>query len=181
MEFPSDHAVVSAVFHVRPRPAPDPAAGAGGAARQPSARPARPPRPARRADGRERTLYDYWGIGEKPKAFGAHGKSKAGARAVRGGPGGSDDGATSEEEVAKLVKEHYQRLLEGRALNDLDARKERFSKSSDRSVWILFSTRPYTMAIRKLWFQVRAHACVHFSVSLSCCLYLCACVCMSRY
>ena len=64
------------------------------------------------------------------------------------------------------MREHYQRLLEGRALNDLDARKDRFSRSSDRSVWILFSRRPYTMAIRKLWFQVRVRAGEVLSVSV---------------
>ena len=144
---------MSAIFHLRPPPPTDSAPGA--AVKQPGSRPTRPRTAARRADGREKTLYDYWGISEKPKAFGPHGIAKISLRVRNVAGGGNGDGcATSEEEVASLVKEHYQHLVDSRALNDLDSRKVWFSKSSDRSIWILFSTRPYTMAIRKLWFQV---------------------------
>ena len=152
LEFPSDHAIVSAVFHLRPRPTSD--AGGVGVNSNPAGRKkARVSRPSRlrQTDGREKTLYDYWGIGQKPLAFERESTVGNGKQALLGEFANT---LTYEEEVDKLVEEHYVRLVESRMLNDLDKQKREYSRSSDRSIWILFSTRPYTMAIRKVWFQV---------------------------
>ncbi len=47
---------------------------------------------------------------------------------------------------------HYVHLAGSRTWNNLDKQKREFSMSNDWSIWVLFSTRPYTMAICKLWF-----------------------------
>ena len=161
LDFPSDHAIVSAVLALRPRrPAPVRARAGGGRSKAAAAAAAviATTRLSAGAVGRrERTLYDYWGIGEKPAAFGSlmlPVASSAAAAAVAAiptrvaasavaGPGGaaghpeagaSEAEATEEEEVRGLVAAHYGRLVHGGRWDRFDGRKEAVARSSDRMV-----------------------------------------------
>ena len=57
-----------------------------------------------------------------------------------------------EEEVVRLCRQHYQLCISGPAPSALDERNEALSWSTgDRSVWILFSTRPLSSALTQPW------------------------------
>ena len=162
LEFPSDHAVISAVFHLRSDGPHSPAAAATAAAAS-SAVASRPPAAQTRASsrpsargGRERTLYDYWGIGERPMALEGSHALRGSLAVVRPAEQELDEdcGLSCAEEARRAAEDHFVRLAWGVGWSALDGHKEAVARGNDRSVWILFSTRPFTLSIRKQWFRV---------------------------
>ena len=57
-----------------------------------------------------------------------------------------------EEQVLRLCKQHFEACVAGPAPNTLDSRNEALSFAmKDRSVWILFGTRPLSLALAQPW------------------------------
>jgi hypothetical protein len=176
LDFPSDHAVIFARLHVsaafaaegRARRAAVPTAwthvAGGSSSRWPTDRQAvvrNTLTTSNQGFGNkvERTLYDYWGIAQAPIAQGVlqrmmplEGDPES-TREVLHVPAGLEEPVS--ERVRRMVQQQYRQSVDGRPYPaNLDMKNQFFARSEDRSVWIVLSSLPFTMAIHKLWFQV---------------------------
>ena len=158
LAFPSDHAAISAVFHIRAAPRPPPrraarctthalgrgtagdrlASDCGSLGIASSATTTTP------IASFGRTLYDYWGIGDKPPCIGSLRDEPASPDLEARG----DSGLGWEEELRVAAATHFERLARGER-GALDGRVDAAARAGDRTVWILFSRRPLTMAMRQ--------------------------------
>ena len=157
--FPSDHAIVLArlVFNAGPNARTEGAAASSrAAASHESERPysdaSTEAMAERRADPRKKmtfaTLYDYWGIHEKPVADVSFAKI-APVNAPR--PESIDEALSPDQEIRRICEDYYRRLVAFPRGENLDTSSLIFSKVDDMSIWILFSSRPVTMTLCKPW------------------------------
>jgi hypothetical protein len=197
LDFPSDHAAVSAqfLFHMRSQPdttllrqpnAPDSAGSPFGAEGQRRAAwfgggaddrvagdlegvGVGSTRHVRGSRGRGATLYDYWGIGAKPLATAGlalqahpsesdldiadHRPVGVGDASEAVGDGGGGD------EVHLACRRQFVRCVREGTWRGLDEQRVRLSRSTDRPIWILFTARPFSMALGKTWAQLFLFLC----------------------
>jgi hypothetical protein len=108
---------------------------------------------------RERTLYDYWGIGQKPLAHDRVGSvcpffeapaPKAAAGAGGEGGAGAEEASVEAQLVLVLELSLAKRSGESRA-EGLDAKNAALARCEDRTVWLLFSPRGMRLAMAKWW------------------------------
>jgi hypothetical protein len=146
-DFPSDHAIVSATIRFRPAAPADTAAevreprvsDVGGAGRGPAG-----------AGTDRETLYDYWGISDRAPILDL--------LCVRG-----TDYLSTTNSVDPVAASPGSPLLTASPARrtsirkipslDMGADLALGSMGLDRSVWVLFSARPLSLALSKRWFQ----------------------------
>ena len=120
--------------------------GQNSAAYEPSGRPTS--RPGKRRP--VATLYEYWGINDKPVTD----VQFVGLAASLTNPSRISHETGLDEEIAGLCLEYYVNLATNPRGGFLDSRSLIFSKIEDSSIWILFSSRPVSMALSKTWGQL---------------------------
>jgi hypothetical protein len=100
---------------------------------------------------RDKTLYDYWGIREKPVTETIFATVQESCRV---GTRTCVHEMSLEQEICKICEDHYVQLVTKPHGEDLDTRKLIFSKVEDKSLWTMFSSRPVSMILCKSWGQI---------------------------
>ena len=150
-DFPSDHAIVSAVFSFKPAVACPPIDQSSVLQR---------PRSisiTREDVVGELTLYDYWGIRKRPLAHDQMGSAGSFFEPLEEEHRKSIDAANRSELFA--AERAVERVLELSFANrarkareeGLDAKNTILARSEDRSVWLLFSPRGMSLGLDKRW------------------------------
>ena len=99
------------------------------------------------------TLYEYWGINEKPTSDVALANCNPTLTNI-GKESTKDRELSLEEEIDLVCEEYYFHLVTNPRGANLDTRSLIFSKIEDKSIWILFSSRPVSMTLSKPWGQL---------------------------
>ena len=109
-----------------------------------------------------RTLYDYWGFAEKPpgsesllpmhETYSCFHRRKCIAPKIIYAQG--DSMSVMEDEISEICENFFVQAVTNPRGEDLDTRNLILSKAADRSIWIMYTSRPVSLILSLTWFQI---------------------------